>query len=67
MRSMKIVLPCAAMFLVVASLLVGQTQGPLNKEPGATVSRPRKTTPEGQPAEEELPKLPVVSPPDMTR
>jgi len=55
---MKIVLPCAAMFLVVASLLVGQTQGPLNKEPGATVSRPRKTTPEGQPAEEELPKIP---------
>ena len=43
MRSMKIVLPCAAMILVVANMLVGQTQGPL-KEPGSTVARPRKGT-----------------------
>ena len=38
---MKIVLPCAAMILVVANMLVGQTQGPL-KDPGSTVARPRK-------------------------
>ncbi|HSU67928.1 MAG TPA: VWA domain-containing protein [Tepidisphaeraceae bacterium] len=56
MRSIKVVLPCAAMILVVAGLLVGQTQGPL-KEPGSTVSRPRKTV-DGKPAEEELPKIP---------
>ena len=43
MRSIKVVLPCAAMILVVANLLVGQTQGPL-KDPGATVARPRKST-----------------------
>ena len=42
MRSIKVVLPCAAMILVVASMLTGQTQGPL-KDPGATVARPRKS------------------------
>jgi len=56
MRSIKIVLPCAAMILVVASLVVAQSQGPL-KDPGATVARPRKS-PDGKPAEEELPKIP---------
>src|SRR3954471_21754394 len=56
MRSIKVVLPCAAMILVVAGLLVGQTQGPL-KDPGSTVARPRKTV-DGKPAEEELPKIP---------
>ena len=44
------------MILVVASLLVAQSQGPL-KDPGATVARPRKNT-DGKPAEEELPKIP---------
>jgi VWFA-related protein len=57
MRSLKVLLPSAAVLLAVANLVVGQTQGPL-KDPGATVARPRKTTPEGQPAEEELPKIP---------
>ena len=57
MRSMKIVLPCAAMILVVASLLVGQTQGPL-KDPGATVARPRKNPDTNTGNEEELPKIP---------
>src|SRR6266568_4848131 len=58
MRSIKVVVPCAAMILVVASLLVGQTQGPL-KEPGATVARPRKTDSTGASVnEEELPKIP---------
>ena len=45
------------MFVVVASLLVGQTQGPL-KEPGSTVARPRKSTDSNAPADEELPKIP---------
>ena len=40
------------MLLVVANLVVGQTQGPL-KDPGATVTRPRKS-PDGK-APEELP------------
>ena len=30
------------MILVVANMLIGQTQGPL-KDPGATVARPRKS------------------------
>jgi Ca-activated chloride channel family protein len=57
MRSMKIVLPCAAMILVVANMLVGQTQGPL-KEPGSTVARPRKSPDSKTGNEEELPKIP---------
>ena len=58
MRSIKLVVPCAAMIVVVASLLIGQTQGPL-KEPGATVARPRKSTDSSTPdADEELPKIP---------
>ena len=43
------------MLLVVANLVVGQTQGPL-KEPGATVAKPRKS-PDAK-ADEELPKIP---------
>jgi VWFA-related protein len=58
MRSLKVLLPSVAMLLVAGTLVVGQTQGPL-KDPGATVARPRKTTPDGKPAaEEELPKIP---------
>ena len=57
MRSIKVVLPCVAMILVVAGLLAGQTQGPL-KDPGSTVARPRKSTDGKSPAEEELPKIP---------
>src|SRR6266567_9017083 len=56
MRSLKILLPSAAVLLAVANLVVGQTQGPL-KDPGATVAKPRKTTPDGK-VEEELPKIP---------
>jgi VWFA-related protein len=56
MRSIKILLPSAAMLLVVANLVVGQTQGPL-KDPGATVARPRKN-PDSKTDEEELPKIP---------
>ncbi len=45
------------MILVVASLLVGQTQGPL-KDPGATVARPRKSPDGNTGNDEELPKIP---------
>lgn len=44
------------MFLVVANLVVGQTQGPL-KDPGATVAKPRKS-PDSPTNDEELPKIP---------
>src|SRR3954452_17575996 len=57
MRSLKLVVPSVAM-LVVAGMVVGQTQGPL-KDPGNTVSRPRKApTPDDPKPEEELPKIP---------
>ncbi len=45
------------MILVVANMLVGQTQGPL-KDPGATVARPRKSPDSTTGNEEELPKIP---------
>lgn len=54
MRSIKVVLPCVAMILVLASMLTGQSQGPL-KDPGSTVARPRKSA-DGN--DEELPKIP---------
>src|SRR5258708_28770107 len=56
MLSLKLVLPCIAM-LVVAGLVVGQTQGPL-KDPGNTVSRPRKAPDANGKTEEDLPKIP---------
>ena len=45
------------MILVVASLLTGQSQGPL-KEPGATVARPRTSTDSTADKDAELPKIP---------
>ena len=57
MRLIKLVVPCAAMILLVASLLIGQTQGPM-KEPGATVARPRTTTDSTSTGDAELPKIP---------
>jgi Ca-activated chloride channel homolog len=56
MRSLKIVVPSLAT-LVVAGLVIGQTQGPL-KDPGNTVSRPRKAPDKDGKTEEELPKIP---------
>src|SRR5690348_1193186 len=56
MRSLKLAVPCMAM-LIVAGLVVGQTQGPL-KDPGNTVSRPRKAPDANGKVEEELPKIP---------
>ena len=43
--------------LVVAGLVVGQTQGPL-KDPGNPVARPRKAPDANGKTEEELPKIP---------
>src|ERR1035441_10460698 len=58
MRSIKVVMLCAAMIWVVASLLTGQTQGPL-KEPGDTVARPRKSPADSTTGnDEDLPKIP---------
>ena len=45
------------MILVVANMLVGQTQGPL-KDPGATVARPRKSPDDTTGNDAELPKIP---------
>jgi Ca-activated chloride channel homolog len=56
MRSLKLVVPCVAM-LVVAGMVIGQTQGPL-KDPGNTVARPRKGPENTGNTEEELPKIP---------
>src|SRR4051812_3877188 len=56
MRFLKIIVPCVAM-LVVAGLMIGQTQGPL-KDPGNTVSRPRKAPDKDGKVEEDLPKIP---------
>ena len=57
MRSLKILVPSAAVLLTVANLVVGQTQGPL-KEPGATVARPRKSPDNKSTDDTELPKIP---------
>src|SRR5438105_3782416 len=56
MRFIKIFAPCLATLLVLASLSIGQQQGPL-KEPGSTVARPRKSA-DGKAPDEELPKIP---------
>lgn len=41
MRSWKIYVLCATALLALAGVLIGQEQGP-NRDPGATVARPRK-------------------------
>src|SRR5438132_6223085 len=56
MRSLKFIVPGVAM-LVVAGMLIGQTQGPL-KDPGNTVARPRRPADADKRPEEELPKIP---------
>jgi Ca-activated chloride channel homolog len=58
MRSWKVFVLCGAVLITLAGFLIGQEQGP-NRDPGATVARPRKkdsgnaTTPDS-----ELPKIP---------
>ena len=42
MRSWKVVVLSAAALMVLASLLTGQSQGPLKDPGGATVAKPRK-------------------------
>lgn len=61
MRSWKLVVLLAAALLVLAGMLIGQDQGP-NRDPGATVSRPRKkdapsgaTSPSSEPEEPKIP------------
>ena len=56
MQFFKIFAPCLATLLVLASLSIGQQQGPL-KEPGSTVARPRKSG-DAKAPDEELPKIP---------
>ncbi|PWT99857.1 MAG: VWA domain-containing protein [Terriglobia bacterium] len=58
MRSWKILVLCGAALIVLAGFLVGQEQGP-NRDPGATVSRPRKKDSGNATAEDsDLPKIP---------
>jgi VWFA-related protein len=60
MRSWKISLVCSAAVVVLAGALIGQEQGP-NREPGATVARPRRPDSSGDTnakGEPELPKIP---------
>jgi Ca-activated chloride channel homolog len=57
MRAWKICTLLAAALSVLAGLGFGQEQGP-NRDPGATVSRPRKKDAPGAPAESEQPKIP---------
>jgi len=59
MRSWKVSVFCVTLLVAVAGVVIGQEQGP-NRDPGATVARPRKpgagnTTPSN---EAELPKIP---------
>ena len=59
MRPWKAYILCATALLTLAGLVIGQEQGP-NRDPGATVARPRKNT-GASPApsqETELPKIP---------
>jgi VWFA-related protein len=48
---------CATALLTLAGLLVGQEQGP-NREPGATVARPRKPDAGNTAPDSDLPKIP---------
>ncbi len=58
MRSWITVVLCGLGFAVLAEMIVAQEQGP-NREPGATVSRPRKKDSGGNPTDDsDLPKIP---------
>ncbi|MBZ5623223.1 MAG: VWA domain-containing protein [Acidobacteriia bacterium] len=58
MRSWKVLLLCAAALIVPASLLTGQSQGPLKDPGGATVAKPRKTDEKKDADSGDLPKIP---------
>jgi Ca-activated chloride channel family protein len=57
MRSWKALVLCAAALVALASLLIGQEQGPLKDPGGATVAKPRKPD-EKKDADSDLPKIP---------
>lgn len=58
MRPWNITSLCAVALIAAAGLLIGQEQGP-NRDPGATVARPRKPgEPEKKGGEPDLPKIP---------
>ena len=57
MHSWRLYLPCAAA-LVVAGFAIAQEQGPI-RDSGPAVARPKKAdSPDGAPAEPDLPKIP---------
>ncbi|HEV3330404.1 MAG TPA: VWA domain-containing protein [Bryobacteraceae bacterium] len=57
MRPWTLTVLCATALLTLAGLLVGQEQGP-NREPGATVARPRKPDAGNTAPDSDLPKIP---------
>jgi Ca-activated chloride channel family protein len=58
MRSWKVIVLSTAVLVTVAGFLIGQEQGP-NRDPGATVARPRKKGSGTTPSEDtDLPKIP---------
>jgi VWFA-related protein len=57
MRSIKLLLPCAATLFVVAGLMTAQQEGPL-KQPGATVAKKKPTGDDSRKSDEDLPKIP---------
>src|SRR5690349_5751502 len=57
MRSWKPFVLCGAALVVVAGVILAQDQGP-NREPGATVSRPRKKDSVNTTEDSDLPKIP---------
>jgi VWFA-related protein len=57
MRSWILTVLCGTAFLTLAGLVVGQEQGP-NREPGATVARPRKQDSGKTAPDSDLPKIP---------
>ena len=57
MRCWKTAVLGALALVVLAGVLIGQEQGP-NREPGATVSRPRKKDGGSKAEDSDLPKIP---------
>jgi VWFA-related protein len=58
MRSWKVIVLSTAVLVTLAGFLIGQEQGP-NREPGATVARPRKKASGNTTSEDtDLPKIP---------
>src|SRR6266550_8346741 len=57
MRSIKLLLPCAATLFVVAGLMTAQQEGPL-KQPGATVAKKKPSAEGDSKPDVDLPKIP---------